>query len=162
MKLMLGQQVKFPWRVFAFIFTTLSVNPSFSLDLEEQLATSRREIEEARRREIDLENHHETLQHAALGAVAAVNARGVSLEDRLQDILVCAREVATYGICYGAGAALATAQLRSGHELRHLEPGFSDTDRLEDQEDLIGDFTDAEAIVVTIHAQDVNNVFLGP
>ena len=35
---------------------------------------------------------------------------------------------------------------------------------LEDQEDLIREFTDAaEAIAVTIHAQDVvNNVFLGP
>jgi hypothetical protein len=59
---------------------------------------------------------------------------------------------------------LATAQLHSGHKLRHLEPGFLDTDRLEDQEDLIGDFTDAtEAIAVIIHAKDVvNNVFLGP
>ena len=47
------------------------------------MVASRHEIEEARRREIDLENHHETLQHAALGAVAAVNARGVSLKDRL-------------------------------------------------------------------------------
>jgi hypothetical protein len=72
--------------------------------------------------------------------------------------------VATHGVRYGAGAALAAAQLCSGHELHHLEPGFLDTDRLEDQEDLIRDFTDAaEAIVVTIHAQDVvNNVFLGP
>jgi hypothetical protein len=63
---------------------TLSDNPSFSLDLEEQLAASRREIEEAHCREIDLENRHETLRHVALGAVAAVNIRGVSLEDRLQ------------------------------------------------------------------------------
>ena len=62
---------------------TLSNNPSFSLDLEEQLAASHREIEEARLREIDLENHHETLQHAAIGIVTAVKARGVSLEDRL-------------------------------------------------------------------------------
>ena len=78
--------------------------------------------------------------------------------------MVHAREVATHGVRYGAGATLAAAQPRSGHELRHLEPSFSDTDRLEDQEDLIGDFTDAaEAIAVTIHAQDVvNNVFLGP
>ena len=78
--------------------------------------------------------------------------------------MVCAREVATHGVYYGAGAALAAVQLRLGHELRHLKPVFSDTDRLEDQEDLIGDFTDAaEAITVTIHAQDVvNNVFLGP
>jgi hypothetical protein len=39
-----------------------------------------------------------------------------------------------------------------------------DTDRLEDQEDLIGDFTDAaEAIAVIIHAEDVvNNVLYGP
>ena len=43
------------------------------------MAASLHEIEEARRREIDLENHHETLQRAALGAVAAVNARRVSL-----------------------------------------------------------------------------------
>ena len=62
---------------------TLSDNPSFSLDLEEQLAPSHHQIEEARRQEIDLENHHETLQRVALGAVAAVNAKGVSLEDRL-------------------------------------------------------------------------------
>jgi hypothetical protein len=62
---------------------TLSNNPSFSLDLEEQLAAACREIMEAHHRKIDLEIHHETLQRAALGAVAAVNARGVSLEDRL-------------------------------------------------------------------------------
>ena len=62
---------------------TLSGNPSFSLDLEEQLAASHREIKEARRLEIDLENHHETLQRAALGVVAAINSKGVSLEDRL-------------------------------------------------------------------------------
>jgi hypothetical protein len=107
------------------------------------LAASHREIVEARHREIDLDNHHETLQHAALGAVVPVNTRGVSLEDRLQDIPVRGREVATHGIGYGAGAALAVAQLHSGHELRHLEPSFLDTDWLEDQEDLIGYFTNA-------------------
>jgi len=143
---------------------TLSDNPSFSLDLEEQLAASHREIEEARRREIDLESCHEILQRTAHGAVVPVNARGVSLEHHLQDIPVHAREVATHGVCYGVGAALAAAQLHLGHELRHLEPSFLDTDQLEDQEDLIGDFTDAvEAIAVIIHAEDVvNNVFSGP
>ena len=142
---------------------TLSDNPSFSFDLKEQLATSHREIEEDRRQEIDLENRHEILRRPALGVVGAVNTRGFSLEDRLQDIPVRARKVATHGVRYGAGAALAAAQLRSGHELRHLEPGFSDTNRLEDQEDVIGDFTDAvKAIVVIIHAEDVvNNVFPG-
>ena len=97
------------------------------------MAASRREIKEAHHHEIDLENCHKTLQRAALGIVAVANARGVSLEDRLQDILVHAREVATHGVRYGAGAARATAQLRLRHELRHLEPGFSDTDQLEDQ-----------------------------
>ena len=62
---------------------TLSGNLSFSLDLEEQLAASRHEIEEAHHWEIDLENRHETLQRAALGVVAAVNARGVSLECKI-------------------------------------------------------------------------------
>ena len=72
--------------------------------------------------------------------------------------------MATHGVRHGASAALAVAQLHSGHELRHLEPSFPDTGWLEDQDDLIGDFTNAaEAIAVTIHAQDVvNNVFLGP
>ena len=75
-----------------------------------------------------MESRHEILKWAAQGVVTALNARGVSLEDRLQDILVHAREVATHGVRYGAGAALAAAQLCSGHELHHLEPGFSDTD----------------------------------
>jgi hypothetical protein len=72
--------------------------------------------------------------------------------------------VATHGVCYGAGATLAVAQLHLGHELRHLEPGFLDTDQLKGQYDLIRDFTNAaEAITVVIHVEDVvNNVFSGP
>jgi hypothetical protein len=71
--------------------------------------------------------------------------------------------VAIHGVRYGAYAALAAAQLCLGFELHHLEPGFSDTDWLEDQEDLIEGFTDAvKAIAVIIHEEDVvNNVFLG-
>jgi hypothetical protein len=139
---------------------TLSDNPLFSLDLEEQLAISRHEIKEARHREIDLENRHEILQWVAHGAVAAINARGVSLENRLQDIPVHAREVATHGVRYGAGTALAAMQLCLGYKLRHLEPSFPNIDRLKDQEDLIGDFTDAtEAIAVIIHAEDVVTIF---
>ena len=84
------------------------------------MADSRREIEEAHRREIDLENRHETLQCVALGTVAAVNARGVSLEDHLQDILVHAKEVETHEVRYSADVALVAVQLRIGHELRHL------------------------------------------
>ena len=84
------------------------------------------------RTKIDLESHHEIFQWAAHGIVAVVNVRGVSLEDRLPDILVCAREVASHGVLYGSYAALATVQLHLGHELRHLELGFLDTLRLED------------------------------
>ena len=51
--------------------------------------------------------------------------------------------MATHGVRYGVGATLVATQLHLGHELRHLEPSFPDTDQLEDQEDLIGDFTDA-------------------
>jgi hypothetical protein len=46
------------------------------------LAASRRKIKEACHREIDLENHNKTLQRATLGAVAAINVKGVFLEDR--------------------------------------------------------------------------------
>ena len=70
--------------------------------------------------------------------------------------------MATHGVHYGVGVALDVVQLCSRHELLHLEPGFLDTDRLLDQEDLIGDFTNAaKAITVIIHANDVNNVFSG-
>jgi len=78
--------------------TLLFDNPSFSLDLEEQLVASHHEIREARWWEIYLENRHETLQHAALGTVIVVNTKGVSLEDCLQNIPVHAREVATHGV----------------------------------------------------------------
>jgi hypothetical protein len=88
------------------------------LDHEEQLVAYRREIEEAHRREINMENRHETLRRVALGAVVALNARGVSLKDHLQDIPVRFREVATHRVGYGARVTLAATQLRSGHEIR--------------------------------------------
>jgi hypothetical protein len=68
--------------------------------------------------------------------------------------------VATHGVRYGAGTALVAMQLCLGYKLRHLEPSFPNIDRLKDQEDLIGDFTDAtEAIAVIIHAEDVVTIF---
>ena len=111
-----------------------------------------------------LENLLDTLQLAAFDAVRAVNSRGLSLKDHLRDVLARVKEVATHGIHQSVSAALATAQLRFGHELCHLEPGFPHTDRPEEQEELVGDFTAAvEAIAGAIRAQDVvNNLFLGP
>lgn len=54
--------------------------------------------------------------------------------------------------------------MRFGHDLRRLEPNFSDNSNPDDQEELIGDFTTAsEAITVVINVEDViNSTFLGP
>lgn len=54
-------------------------------------------------------------------------------------------------------------QLLSRHELCHLDPGFAATDRPEDQEELVGDFTDAaKTIAGAICAVDVvDNLFQG-
>ena len=72
--------------------------------------------------------------------------------------------MASHGIHDGAGAALAVAQLRSGLKLRHLKPGFLDTDRLEDQEDLIGDFADVDKGYRSDHpyTRCYKQCFLGP
>jgi hypothetical protein len=68
--------------------------------------------------------------------------------------------VATRGVRYGSDTTLAAMQLCLGYKLRHLEPSFSNTDRLKDQEGLIGDFNDAtDAIAVIIHAEDVVTIF---
>jgi hypothetical protein len=49
----------------------------------------------------------------------------------------------------GAGAALAAAQLRSGRDLRRLEPGFPDDSTPEEQE-LVGDLEVQMAAAVII------------
>ena len=57
--------------------------------------------------------------------VKGMNPGGLLLEDHLWAVPTRIRSVATQGIHHGAGTALAMAQLRSGHDLRRLEPGFS-------------------------------------
>jgi hypothetical protein len=126
-----------------FIFMTFYRTVFAFLALEAQLAASRHETEEARRRKNNLENSHESLQRAALGTVRAV------LEDRLQAIPARVREVVTHEIHQGAGAALAAAQLRSGRDLRRLEPGFPDDSTPEEQE-LVGDLEVQMAAAVII------------
>ena len=68
----------------------------------------------------------ESLQLAAEYAVGFVNARGAVPIVRLYDIPNRVREVALLGVRYGAAAALAAAQARSGHNLRLLPHGFPD------------------------------------
>jgi len=111
-----------------------------------------------------LENLLDTLQLAAFDAVREVNSRGLSLNDRLWDVLARVREVVTHGIHQGANVALAAVQLCSRHELRHLVPDFPIADRPKDQEELVGDFTATdEAIAGAIRVEDViYNLFRGP
>ena len=55
-----------------------------------------------------------------------VNARGAILAIRLYDIPNHVREVALHGVRHGATTALATAQVRFGHNLQLLRHGFPD------------------------------------
>ena len=66
------------------------------------------------------------------------------------------RMVALRRVHHGATFALAVEQLRSGHNLRLLEPGFPVGANEEEQEELTGDFTAAtEAIMVATHVGDI-------
>jgi hypothetical protein len=60
------------------------------------------------------------LRIAATLAANGVNARGITLPDCLQDIWARVLEIAIHGVRQGASFALASAQTRSGHELRFL------------------------------------------
>ncbi|PVH31695.1 hypothetical protein PAHAL_9G214200 [Panicum hallii] len=110
-----------------------------------------------------LEAQLQALQQAANSADEAVNARGALLIDRLQDIPNRVREVATHGVRQGAATALSIAQVRFGHELRYLQPGFPGEDDPADYDELINDFEGAAEAVGNIVDEDgaVNNVFFG-
>jgi hypothetical protein len=86
------------------------------------------------------------------------------LEVHLQDILVRAREVALHGVRCGAAVALAIAHVRSGLDLRLVEPDFLEEENPDDYQGLVDDFEGASATVADISsAKEVtNNVFLGP
>lgn len=103
------------------------------------------------------------LREAVLGVVRDVNPGGLSLKGCLRAMLACFREVVTYGIQQGAGAALTAAQLCSVHDLRRLEPGFPNDSDPWEQEKLVGKFTTtAETITAVIDMGDVIlSAFLG-
>ena len=50
-----------------------------------------------------------------------MNARGNTVDARLQDIPNRVREVAGHGVRRGAAVALATAQFQTGHDLLQVE-----------------------------------------
>ena len=93
-----------------------------------------------------------------------VNARGVALVVRLHDIPNHVREVALHGVRHGAAMALAAAQARSGHNLRLLPHGFSDTVYPGEHECLVEDFMNAANSVAfnTLADDKVGKVFSSP
>ena len=72
----------------------------------------------------------ESLQLAANVAIDVVNARGSSIDARLQDILICVREIALHSVCHGAAVALTAAQVQTRYELHAMETSFPMGDAL--------------------------------
>lgn len=81
-----------------------------------------------------------------------------SLEEQLREALLMEdRQRAMISrIRQGVGVTLAAAWLHSGHDLRHLAPGFSDHARPKERMELVGDFTAAaDAVVVAVNVEDI-------
>ena len=93
----------------------------------------------------------ESLQLAANVAIDAVNARGSSIDARLQDVLVHVWEIALHGIHHGAAVALTAVQVQMGYELHAMETGFLVGDGPEEHEDLLEEFTIVVEAVVDSH-----------
>ena len=106
----------------------------------------------------------EALQFAAGDASSALNARSDTLDARLQDVPMHAREEALHGVRRGAAVALAIAHMRSGHDLCLVEPGFPKEENPDGYQDLVDDFEGAGVTVVNITSTEevLNNIFLGP
>ena len=95
----------------------------------------------------DLEECYEALSRAALVAVGILGTGGLLLLDRLRGIpdqVECAVELS---IRRGAMLAFTAAQLRSGHDLRQLEPGFPEGTTLRERERLADDFAGAAGFI---------------
>jgi len=105
---------------------------------------------------LDLTAQLESLRSAADHAAGFVNARGAVPIVYLHDIPNRVREVALHGVRHGAATALATAQARSGHNLRLLPHGFPNAVPPEDHEHLIEEFfSAANSIAFNTLADDV-------
>ena len=106
----------------------------------------------------------ESLQSATDYAAQSVNDRGAVSVVRLHDIPNHAREISLHGVRHYVAVALAMAQVRSGYELRLLPHGFPATDRPEDHENLVEDFSNATNTTASSSSSEyiVNKVFLGP
>ena len=95
----------------------------------------------------DLEECYEALSCAALDAVGILGTGGLRLLDRLQGIPDQVEQAVELGIRRGAMLAFAAAQLRSGQDLRRLEPGFPEGTTLRERERLADDFAEAASFI---------------
>ena len=68
--------------------------------------------------------------------------------DRLRGIPDQVERVVELGIRWGTMLAFAAAQLRSGRDLRRLEPGFPEGTTLRERERLADDFAGAAGFIV--------------
>ena len=111
------------------------------------MAASREETEGLRRRLDDLEERYEVLSRAVLDAVGILVMGGLLLLNRLRGIPDQVECVVELGIHRGVMMAFAAAQLRSGQDLRRLEPGFLEGTRLRERERLADDFAGAAGFI---------------
>ena len=74
---------------------------------------------------------------------------------------MCTEEIALHGIYHGATVTLTITQVRSGHKLRWMQPGFASGD---DHHDLVIDFKGAVDSMANTSLVEgiVNNIFFGP
>jgi len=107
------------------------------------LATSCEETEGLRQWLDDLEERYEVLSRAVLDAVGIQGTGGLLLLDRLRGI----PDQVELGIRWGTMLAFAAAQLRSGRDLRRLEPGFPEGTTLRERERLADDFAGAAGFI---------------
>jgi hypothetical protein len=94
--------------------------------------------------------------HQAMDVAADyMRAQGGHWEERLLDIPEHFRDAMEFGIHCRAVVALAAAQVRSGHELRHLV-GFSEGEGAADHDELFEDFDKAvDAVIAEVPAEEV-------
>ena len=111
------------------------------------MAASRGETKGLHRRLDDLEERYEALSRAALDAVGILGTGGLLLLDRLRGIPDQVEHAVELGIRRGAMLAFTAAQLRSGHDLCRLEPGFPEGTTLWERERLADDFTRAAGFI---------------
>ena len=111
------------------------------------MAASRGETEGLRWQLDDLEECYEALSRAALDAVGILGTGGLLLLDHLRGIPDQVERAVELGICQGAMLVFATAQLRSGQDLRRLEPGFPVGTTLRKRERLADDFAGATGFI---------------